>query len=104
MTAREHPPGGDLSQRPDGLAQALAIPYRGGRRGRTLESRLAEGEIEQKAQQMARFKEMYKNSLFVILVSYAEVLPIATIIALISALILKRKPGLDAAAEKNKIA
>ena len=63
---------------------------------------LAEGEIEQKAQEMARFKEMYKNQLFVILVSYSEVLPLATIIALISALILKRKPGLDAAAEKNK--
>jgi len=62
---------------------------------------LTEGELEQKAKEMAQFKEMYKNSLFVILVSYAEVLPIATIIALISALILKRKPGLDAAAENQ---
>ena len=63
---------------------------------------LTEGELEEKTKQMAEFKEMYKSPLFVMLISYAEVLPIATVIALISALVLKRKPGLDAAAEKNK--
>lgn len=62
---------------------------------------LTEGELAEKARQMADFKEMYKNPLFVIIVSYAEVLPIATVIALISAFILKRKPGLEAAAEKS---
>jgi hypothetical protein len=65
-------------------------------------SGLTEGELEEKAKQMADFKEMYKSPLFVVLISYAEVLPIATVIALISALILKRKPGLEAAAEKNE--
>jgi hypothetical protein len=49
-------------------------------------------ELEKKAADMANFKEMYKNPLFVIFVSYMEVLPIGTIVALISALILKRKP------------
>ena len=63
---------------------------------------LTDGELEQKAQEMAKLKEWYKNPLFVILLSYGEVLPVATLIALISALILKRKPGLDAAAEKNE--
>lgn len=62
---------------------------------------LTEGELEQKALEMAQLKEMYKNPLFIILISYGEVLPIATVIALISAVILKRKPGLDAAAEKT---
>ena len=61
---------------------------------------LTEGELAEKAKEMADFKELYKNPLFVILISYAEVLPIATVIAVISALILKRKPGLEAAAEK----
>ena len=59
---------------------------------------LTEGEIAEKAREMAEFKELHKNPLFVILISYAEVLPSATVIALISALILKSKPGLDAAA------
>ena len=63
---------------------------------------LTEGEIAEKAKEMAEFKELYKNPLFVILISYAEVLPIATVIALISSLILKRKPGLEAAAEKER--
>ena len=63
---------------------------------------LTDSELEQKTQEMAKLKEWYKNPLFVILLSYGEVLPIATVIALISAFILKRKPGLDAAAEKNE--
>lgn len=51
---------------------------------------------------MAEFKELHKNPLFVIFISYAEVLPSATVIALISALILKRKAGLEAAAENQR--
>lgn len=58
---------------------------------------LTEGEIAEKAKEMAEYKELYKNPLFVILLSYTEVLPIATVIALISAFILRRKPGLEAA-------
>lgn len=49
-------------------------------------------ELEQKAAEMADFKELYKNPLFVILITYSEVLPIGLAISLISAFILKRKP------------
>jgi len=49
-------------------------------------------EISKKAAEMANFKEMYKNPLFVVLITYAEVFPIGLLISLISALILKRKP------------
>ena len=58
---------------------------------------LTEGEISEKAKELADYKELYKNPLFVILITYSEVLPIATVITLISALILKRKAGLEAA-------
>jgi hypothetical protein len=34
---------------------------------------------------------MYKSTVFVILMTYAEILPVGLIISLISALILKRK-------------
>lgn len=61
---------------------------------------LTEGEITEKAKEMAQYKELYKNPLFVILISYLEVLPIATVIALVSAAILRRKPGIEAVAEK----
>ncbi|MBT1701155.1 DUF4199 family protein [Fulvivirgaceae bacterium PWU4] len=49
-------------------------------------------ELQQKTAEMADFKENYKNPLFFLLVTYAEVLPLALIITLISALLLKRKP------------
>lgn len=49
-------------------------------------------EISKKAAEMANFKEMYKNPLFVVLITYAEVFPIGLLISLISAFILKRKP------------
>lgn len=48
-------------------------------------------EIEKQVAEMAYYKEMYKNPLFVILFTYFEVLPIGILIALISALILKKK-------------
>lgn len=44
-----------------------------------------------KTKEMAYFKEMYKNPLFVILLTLSEVLPVGLIVALISALFLKRK-------------
>lgn len=44
-----------------------------------------------KTTEMANFKEMYKNPLFVILITYSEVLPIGIVVTLISALILKTK-------------
>ncbi|HTF30832.1 MAG TPA: DUF4199 domain-containing protein [Flavitalea sp.] len=48
-------------------------------------------ELDEKAAEMADFKELYKNPLFVVLISYSEVLPVGIVISLISALILKRK-------------
>lgn len=48
-------------------------------------------EVEVITEQMANFKEMYKNPLFAVLITYMEVLPIGMIVALFSALILKRK-------------
>lgn len=49
-------------------------------------------EITAKTEEMSQFAEMYENPLFVIMVTYFEVLPIGLIVALISSLILKRKP------------
>lgn len=48
-------------------------------------------DLPAKTKEMANFKEMYKNPFFVILITYSEVLPIGLIVALVSALILKRK-------------
>jgi len=48
-------------------------------------------ELETRKTEMANFKEMYKNPLFVILITYSEVLPVGLVVALISSLILKRK-------------
>jgi hypothetical protein len=48
-------------------------------------------EIQKQTSQMASMQEMYKNPVFVVLFTYAEILPIGLLIALISALILKRK-------------
>jgi hypothetical protein len=58
-------------------------------------------ELNEKAAQMASFKEMYQNPLFVIVVSFFEVLPIGMIISLISALFLKKKPGNENAVVTN---
>jgi hypothetical protein len=55
------------------------------------ESGASAAEIESKTKEMAQFKEWYKNPLFVILMTYMEILPLGTLIALICALILKRK-------------
>lgn len=51
----------------------------------------SEVELAEKATEMKNFKAMYKNPLFVILVTYAEVFPIGLVISVISALILKRR-------------
>lgn len=53
-------------------------------------------EINKKAEEMAGFKEMYKNPLFVILISYAEVVPIGVVISVIGGLVLKRKVSMGA--------
>lgn len=48
-------------------------------------------DLAAKTKEMADFKELYKNPLFVILITFSEVLPIGLVVALVSALILKRK-------------
>ena len=48
-------------------------------------------EVEARAAQMISLKEMSKNPLFLVLFSYFEVLPIGMIVALISALIVRKK-------------
>jgi hypothetical protein len=48
--------------------------------------------VAAKAKEMENFKEMYKNPLFVVLITYSEVFPVGLIVAFISSLILKRKP------------
>jgi high-affinity Fe2+/Pb2+ permease len=49
-------------------------------------------EIKVKTDEMKHYKEMYKNPLWVIILTYAEILiPIGLLVPIISALILKRK-------------
>jgi hypothetical protein len=48
-------------------------------------------EMEQKADEMMQYKEMYKNPLFFTLMTYAEILPVGLLVSLITGFILKRK-------------
>lgn len=50
-----------------------------------------EAEIEDKTKEMKQLKEWYQNPLWVILLTYAEVLPMGLGVALVSSLILKKK-------------
>lgn len=49
-------------------------------------------EIAQKVSDVNQMKDMYQSPLMVVLITYAEVLPVGLMISLISAFILKRKP------------
>jgi len=51
----------------------------------------SEQKIAQETAKMASFAQMYKNPLFVILLTYVEILPPGLLISLISAWILKRE-------------
>jgi hypothetical protein len=53
-------------------------------------SGISADELAKKTADMAQMKEWYKNPLFVILMTYVEILPVALVVSLISALILKR--------------
>ncbi|WPU99544.1 DUF4199 domain-containing protein [Mucilaginibacter sp. cycad4] len=50
-----------------------------------------DAELKQQTASMATYVNMYKNPLGVIILTYMEVLPVGLVIALIAALILKRK-------------
>jgi hypothetical protein len=55
-------------------------------------------ELAAKAEEMKGYNELYKTPIFVVLMTYVEVLPVGLIVAFISALILKRKtPGVEPA-------
>jgi len=56
-------------------------------------------ELAAKKAEMQSFKEMYKNPFFVVLITYAEVLPVGLLVALVSALILKKKTTTDNAGQ-----
>ena len=53
-------------------------------------SGISASELAKKTAEMERMKEWYKNPLFVILMTYVEILPVALVVTIISALILKR--------------
>ena len=48
-------------------------------------------ELDAKTQMMNDFKTMYKNPLFIVLITYVEIFPVGLIVSLVSALILKKK-------------
>jgi hypothetical protein len=55
------------------------------------ESGATASEISSKTTDMKELKEMYKNPLLVILITYTEIVPIGVVVSLIAAAILKRK-------------
>lgn len=59
--------------------------------GKAKASGISAAELAEKTAYMEKMKEWYKNPLFVILMTYVEILPVTLVISLISALILKRK-------------
>lgn len=52
-------------------------------------------EIAEKTAEMAKYKEMYKSPLMIVLLTYMEILPVGLLVTLISAFILKRKTRKD---------
>lgn len=55
------------------------------------ESGASQIEIDKTVAEMASYKEMYKNPIFLALLTYMEILPVGILVTLISALILKKK-------------
>ncbi|MBA2611054.1 MAG: DUF4199 domain-containing protein [Bacteroidetes bacterium] len=54
-------------------------------------SGLSQIEIDKQIAEIERNKEMYKNPLFLILITYMEIFPVGLLVTLVSALILKKK-------------
>lgn len=55
-----------------------------------------QAEIEQKLQEMAGFKEMYRNPFIRFAMTLAEILPVGVLVALLAAALLRRKEVLPA--------
>ena len=51
----------------------------------------SQAEVTQKTADLAKLGEMYKNPIFVILLTYAEIFPVGLLISLINAWVSKRK-------------
>lgn len=49
-------------------------------------------ELTAKAEELEQYRSWYRNPLFVILLTYAEVLPVGLVVAFVSSLVLKRSP------------
>ena len=52
----------------------------------------SQAEINKQMETVNSYKNMYKNPIFIVLLTYAEILPLGMVIAFLSALILKKKP------------
>lgn len=48
-------------------------------------------ELAKETASMAKYREMYKYPVMVVLLTYMEVLPLGLVVSLIAALVLKRK-------------
>ncbi|HTF80408.1 MAG TPA: DUF4199 domain-containing protein [Cytophagales bacterium] len=47
--------------------------------------------LKVKAEEMDRFKQMYKNPIWVVLLTYSEILPVGLLMSVIAALVFKKK-------------
>ena len=52
---------------------------------------VSQAELANQSAQMQQYSDMYKNPLFVVLLTYLEIFPVGLIVSLITALILRRK-------------
>lgn len=52
-------------------------------------------DLAKQTAEMDKYKEMYKNPAFVVLLTYAEILPVGLLISLVSAFALKRKVAVE---------
>ena len=56
---------------------------------------VSQPELSKTIHDMDRYREMYKNPFFVVLLTYMEVLPVGLLVSLVTALLLKRKQRND---------
>lgn len=55
------------------------------------ESGLSQAEMDKQIAEIAHSKEMYKNPIFLVLITYMEIFPVGLLVTIVSALILKKK-------------